>query len=54
MDKNIKISVVGTGKIVNEVLPLITRDDMHYTITSVNAYSNVDNSRCLAEAIGSE
>ena len=54
MDKNNKISVVGTGKIVNEVLPLITRDDMHYTITSVYAYRNVDNARCLAEAFDIE
>lgn len=48
MDRKLKVSVVGTGKIVKEVLPLITRDDMRYALTSVYAHSNVDEARRLA------
>lgn len=48
-DRNLTISVVGTGKIVKEVLPLITRPDMHYDVTSIFAHSNIDNARDLAE-----
>ncbi len=47
-DRNLKVSVVGTGKIVKEVLPLITRREMRYTVTSIYAHSNVDNARALA------
>ena len=47
-DRNLKVSVVGSGKIVKEVLPLITRPEMRYTVTSIFAHSNVENARALA------
>lgn len=51
-DDRLKISVIGTGKIVKEVLPLITRPDMGYQITSIFAHSNIGNARLLAEEYG--
>lgn len=52
MEQNIKISIIGTGKIVQEVLPLISRADMHYTITSIYAHKNINNARQLADKFG--
>lgn len=51
-DRNLKVSVVGTGKIVKEVLPLITRPGMRYTVTSIYAHSNLENARALAREFG--
>ena len=51
-DRNLKVSVVGSGKIVKEVLPLITRPGMRYTVTSIFAHSNIDNARALAGEFG--
>lgn len=52
MDRKLKISVVGTGKIVREVLPLVLREDMRYTVTSIYVHRSFDDAANLAATYG--